>query len=267
MALDSALAQSAKGVDVAVIDDASTDVTRGLEARYPIVDWKRRPEQRGLMSARNEFMMRAGFDFFVSLDDDAWFVAGDEIEVALEHFKSDPTLAAVAFDIISPDRPETRVRTPAQSVGVFIGCGHVLRLSAVRAVGTYVPAPGGYGGEEKDLCLRLIDAGYKIIRLPGVHVWHHKTPVARDTAWQHCSGVCNDLAIAVRRVPLLLLPAVVPLKIFRHLLFSYRAGLMAPCLTGMLLLVRSVPLVWRWRKPIRYGTLRNYSKLSREGVE
>ena len=49
------------------------------------------------MSARNEFMARHGFEFFVSLDDDAWFLAGDEIAVALEHFKADPMLAAVAF--------------------------------------------------------------------------------------------------------------------------------------------------------------------------
>ena len=262
--LDSALAQSAPGVRVAVIDDASADDTRDLEPKYRGVDWEFRPEPRGYMSARNEFMSRDGFEFFVSLDDDAWFLAGDEIMVALEHFKADPMLAAVAFDIVSPDRPQTRARTPAHHVGMFIGCGHVLRLSGVRAVGAYVPTPGSYGGEEKDLCLRLIDAGYKVIRLPGVHVWHDKTPVARDIAWQHRSVVCNDLAMAVRRAPLPLLPAIVPGKIFRHLMFSWRAGLIAPCLSGLLLFARSLPSVWRWRQPVRYKTLRTYAALSQE---
>jgi GT2 family glycosyltransferase len=263
-ALDSALAQSASDLRVAVIDDASTDDTRSLEAKYRTVDWEFRPEPRGYMSARNEFMARDGLDFFVSLDDDSWFIVGDEITVALEHFKSDPMLAAVAFDIVSPDRPQTRARGPAHSVGMFIGCGHVLRLSAVHAVGAYVPAPGGYGGEEKDLCLRLLDSGYKVVRLPGVHVWHDKTPVARNLAWQHRSGVCNDLAMAIRRAPLPLLPAIIPAKIFRHLMFSWRAGLMAPCLSGLWLLARSLRSVWHWRQPVRYETLRSYSALSQE---
>jgi GT2 family glycosyltransferase len=263
-AIASALVQSAPSIRVAVIDDASTDDTYNLEPKYPKVDWIFRSTASGYMSARNEFMAREDFDFFVSLDDDAWFLASDEIEVALEHFKSDPMLAAIAFDIVSPDRPQTRARAPAHPVGMFVGCGHVLRLSAVRAVGAYLPTPGGYGGEEKDLCLRLIDAGYKVIRLPGVHVWHDKTPVARDIAWQHRSGVCNDLAMAIRRVPLPLLPAIVPGKIFRHLLFSWRAGLIEPCLSGLLLFVRSLPSVWRWRRPVRYETLRTYAALSQE---
>ncbi len=263
-ALDSALAQTTPNVGIAVIDDASTDNTRHLEAKYPTVDWEFRSEPDGYMSARNEFMAREGLDFFVSLDDDSWFVVGDEITVALEYFKSDPMLAAVAFDILSPDRPQTRTRGSADKVGMFIGCGHVLRLSAVRAVGAYVPAPGGYGGEEKDLCLRLLDAGYKVVRLSGVHVWHDKTLAARDVTWQHSSGVCNDLAMAVRRAPLPLLAAIVTAKIFRHLKFSWRAGLMVPCLSGFWLFARSLPLVWRHRRPVQYETLRTYSALSQE---
>jgi GT2 family glycosyltransferase len=263
-ALASALAQSAADLHVAVIDDGSSDETERLQHEFGEVSWEFRSAPRGHMSARNEFMARPGFEFFVSLDDDAWFLQGDEVAVALKYFEDDPSLAAVAFDIVSPDRPQTRERALAQPVNMFIGCGHMLRLSAIRAVGDYVPTPGGYGGEEKDLCVRLIDAGQKVIRLPGVHVWHDKTPVARDITYQHRSGVCNDLVMAVRRTPLPLLPAIVPVKLARHLVFSWRAGLLAPCLSGMALFARSLPSVWRWRKPVRIETLRIYSALSQE---
>ena len=117
-ALDSALAQSAANVRVAVIDDASTDDTKALAPRYAQVDWTFRQTPDGYMSARNEFMGRAGFDFFVSLDDDAWFLAGDEITLALGHFARDPALGAVAFDILSPDQPQTRPRSPQVPAGM-----------------------------------------------------------------------------------------------------------------------------------------------------
>lgn len=263
-ALASALSQSEGGVQVAVIDDASTDDTARLSIDFPRTDWMFRTESDGCISARNQFMAREGFDYFVSLDDDAWFLQGDEIAIALQHFASDPSLAAVAFDILSPDRQRTRPRGPAQPAAMFIGCGHMLRLSAIRAIGDYAPTPGGYGGEEKDLCLRLIDAGQKVVLLPGVHVWHDKTMVARDVASQHRSGVCNDLAMAIRRTPLALLPAIVVIKLARHISFSWRAGLMSPCISGLALLARSLPLVWRWRNPVRLRTLRAYSALSRQ---
>lgn len=263
-ALDSALNQSAPNIRVAVIDDASSDGTAGLREYYRQVDWKFRTEPLGYMSARNEFMAQEGFDYFVSLDDDSWFLCGDEIAEALQHFDRDPALAAVAFDIVSPDRPNVNARATPVHVGMFIGCGHMLRLSAVRKVGAYVPTPGGYGGEEKDLCLRLINAGFSIIRLPGVHVWHDKTPVARDIAWQHRSGVCNDLTMAVRRTPFLLLPVIIPGKMIRHIVFAWRHSLLAPCIAGLALFAWSLPSVWRWRKPVRYVTLRKFAQLARE---
>ena len=88
----------------------------------------------------------------------------------------------------------------------FVGCGHMVRLSAAREVGLYEANPGHYGVEEKDLCLRLLDAGYKIVKLFGVHVWHDKTEIGRTFPSQYASGVCNDLVLTYRRTPLFLLP-------------------------------------------------------------
>ena len=262
-ALASAFAQAVPGLQVAVIDDGSTDDTPKLPAQFPQVSWVRRETGQGYMSARNELMARAGFDFFVSLDDDAWFLRTDEIAVALAYLVAHPSVAAVAFDILAPDQPTTRERGAAQPVEMFIGCGHVLRLAAVREVGAYEPTPGGYGGEEKDLCLRLMDAGYGIVRLPGVHVWHDKTPVARELAQQHRSLVCNDLVMALRRTPLLVLPLALGAKFFRHLRFSCQAGRVGACLAGMWLFARSLPATCRSRRPVRLATLRAYVALSR----
>lgn len=262
-ALDSALAQAVPALKVAVIDDGSVDGTPGLAARYPAVSWTHRAVSEGYMSARNELMARDGFDFFVSLDDDAWFLRDDEIATALRYLNDHPAVAAVAFDILAPDQPEPRAVGTPEPVSMFIGCGHVLRLSAVRQVGAYEAVPGSYGGEEKDLCLRLMDAGCSVVRLPGVHVWHDKSPVARIIPQQHRSGVCNDLVMTLRRTPLVVLPAALLSKLFRHLVFSWRNGLMGSCLAGFGLFIQTLPDMLKSRRPVRMKTIREYVKLSR----
>lgn len=96
--------------------------------------------------------------------------------------------------------------------------------------------PGYYGGEEKDLCIRLMDNGFSIVRFPSVEVWHDKTSIARDFPLQHRSNVCNDLVFMWRRTPFLyLLPSFI-LKLFKNISFSIKykeANLTKPCLKGI----------------------------------
>ena len=146
---------------------------------------------------------------------------------------------------------------------MFIGCGHVLRLSVVKQLGGYSKFPGSYGGEEKDLCLCLIDAGYEITKLTGVHVWHDKTMTARDLADQHASGVCNDLTFTVRRVPIAFLLPMISYKLMSHIVFAFRGGLMRPCIKGIREFGRVLMSTWRGRKPVRISSLKRYQALSR----
>lgn len=262
-AVSSAVAQSCQQLEVAVLDDGSVDNTPAVALEFPKVSWARWEQSAGLIVARNHLMRESSADYYVSLDDDAWFLQGDEISIAVNYLERHPAVAAVAFDILSPDRPNSVPREAPQTTAMFIGCGHVLRMSAVRSVGMYETSPGIYGGEEKDICLRLMDAGYQIVRLPGVHVWHDKTLVAREIPSQHTSGVCNDLVMTLRRTPAFLLPVAIAAKLYRHLQFSVRHGLTRPCLQGFQLFVRSIPAVLRTRRPVRAATLRTYMRLAR----
>lgn len=262
-AVESALSQHGVSPRVAVIDNGSSDGTVELGKQFPTVEWTRWQTNRGYMAARNHWMTSAHEDYFVSLDDDAWFIDGDEIAVAVDVLEQDPDIAAVAFDILSPDRPTPVPRGAPRPAAMFIGCGHVLRLEPVRKVGGYEPVPGNYGGEEKDLCLQLLDAGFKIVKLPGVHVWHDKTILSRNTTAQYCSSVCNDLVMALQRVPLALLPAALLVKFYNHLLFSLRHGLLRPYLGGVRWFVFSIPMILRSRRPVKASTLQAFRRLSR----
>lgn len=218
-AIDSALSQSYANKEVMVFDDGSTDSTLSLPEQYSNVTWLRKNESIGLLAARNEMMRTCEADLFVSLDDDAWFLVGDEIALAVDIMETKSDIGAISFDVLQNDtkRFNKVERDGEVESNVFIGCGHMLRLSAVKEVGFYIPFPVNYGHEEKDLCIRLIDKDYRILFLPGVHVWHDYTTVERNVADQRRSFIINDLVFPFRRVPLQYILPVLANNIFRKL--------------------------------------------------
>lgn len=261
-AIDAALAQTYPDKEVAVFDDASTDGTPELVTQYPQVHWHLSDVPKGYLYARNLFLQTTTAGFIASLDDDSWFLDTTALQTAVNYFTDHPDVAAIAFDILSPDQPEKENNgiTPAET-NTFIGCGHILRVSVINSIGNYTPNPGYYGGEEKDLCIRIINAGYKIIKLNGLYVWHDKTTVARDISKQHRSGVCNDLVFMWRRTPgLLLLPAL-GAKLVKHFLFSVRykkQPLVRPCIKGFLDFFRFLFSGRVHRKPVSLQAFKKY---------
>lgn len=254
-ALDSLRTVAGPGLTVTVLDDASTDATPALRERYPEVRWVRHAQSAGIIESRNELMRGTDADYFLCLDDDAWFMRGDELALALAHLQAHPAVAAIAFDILSPDRPDPVERGTPLPVAMYIGCGHVLRLSAVRQAGYYAASPGTYGSEEKDLCLRLADLGLDVVRLPGVHVWHDKAWSDRDYFPIHRSGVCNELTMTVRRCPLPDLLLVLPLKLLSFLWFWIRRpSFFAAGLAGTGQFLRHSLAALRSRAPVRRAT-------------
>lgn len=254
-AIASALAQDYPHIDVAVLDDGSTDGTPTLQKRFPRVQWRRHDAAQGIIESRNQLMRDTTAEFYVSLDDDAWFMRGDEIALAVARMQADSTLGVVAFDILSPDRPHPTTRKSPEPSAMFIGCGHLLRLSAVRAAGFYASSPGTYGSEEKDLSLRLADLGFRIEFLPGIHVWHDKAWQDRDFFPIHRSGVCNELVMTLRRCPLPDLLLVLPLKLVSYLWFWIRrpSFFSAGC-AGVFQFLRHVGATVRSRRPVRRST-------------
>ncbi len=262
-AIESALRQTYPRVQVAVLDDGSEDDTPQLRSSYPSVRWIRWKQSRGYLEARNYLMRESNADFYLSLDDDAWFINGDEISIAVQHMEANPIVAAAAFDILSPERDKTSPRAEARPTHLFIGCGHILRTSAVRECGFYVPGPGQYGSEEMDLCIRLLDRNWEIHFLPGVNVWHDKTTIARDGAAQYRSLVCNDLAFAARRCPFPLVLAIMPVKAINHLRFAARSHLLKSCFAGFGLFCSRAREVWSTREPVHARPFVKFIRRSR----
>jgi glycosyltransferase involved in cell wall biosynthesis len=255
-ALDSLRRQSYPNLRVTVLDDASdTGATWALRDAYPEVHWQRHESPRGIIESRNELMRAADAEYYLCLDDDAWFLRGDELALAVARLQEQADVAAIAFDILSPDRPAEEPRAAARPTAMYIGCGHVLRLSAAHSAGFYAPSPGAYGSEEKDLCLRLADLGLRVELLPGVHVWHDKAWGDRDNRPLHRSGVCNEMTMALRRCPLPDALLVLPLKTLSFFWFWLRHPFYARAgFAGLGDFVRHAAATWRTRQPVKRAT-------------
>jgi GT2 family glycosyltransferase len=254
-AIASVREQSYARIRLHVYDDCSTDGTNQLELSSQIATWETSASQVGYLWARNHMMGLAVEDYYVSLDDDAWFIEGDEIDIAVRFLENNPKVGAVAFDILTPDASTIRSRGEARFAAMFIGCGHVIRLKLAKEIGGYKAYPGRYGGEEQDFCLKLLDMGYSVVRLPGVHVWHDKTMLGRDLGTQQRSGVCNDLGWTVVRFPAaLILPAML-WKFMAHLRFARANGLLQPTMGGIFDFVRSLRRLVELREPVSYKAI------------
>lgn len=265
--IEAALKQNYEDIEIFVFDDGSNDGTSDLKFKYDSVRWERSETSIGVLKARNRIMRNCKADIYISLDDDAWFIRDDEISLAVDYFKGNERLGAIAFDILERDSRRTEV-TPRENpiaTNIFIGCGHALRLTVVDRAGYYVPFPLKYGHEEKDLAIRILNEGYEIWILPGVHVWHDYTPIERNRFEQDRGFMINDLIYKYRRVPLLFLPPVLGWSIYRTMRNKVRSG--ANGRKAVWEFFKLIPTQRKYINRVKIKTYRYYRKLSTTYLE
>jgi Glycosyltransferases involved in cell wall biogenesis len=103
-AIDSALNQTYRNVEVVVVDDGSDDDSWEVVQRYPEVR-SLQQHRGGIGAARNAAVAMARGDFYTFLDADDRFPL-DKLEIQLKAFESDSTLEVVyghVREFVSPD--------------------------------------------------------------------------------------------------------------------------------------------------------------------
>lgn len=240
-AVRSAVAQSVP-VEVVVVDDASSDGTAEMLAReFPDVRVHAAAEPRGAVVQRNRAVSLARAPIVFGLDDDAVYTSTDTIAKTLRDFEH-PRVGAVAIPYVDRLRDGTvldRHRAPdADGVyvtPVFIACAFAarrdlyLRLDGMREVIFQY-------GEERDFCLRLLDAGY-VTRLGTADPLRHSESHARNVRRMDLYGRRNDILHSWHNQPLPYAP--------------WRMAVMS---------VKGIGLGLRFRRPLRmaHGLLLGY---------
>ena len=211
--------------EVIVIDNGSQDATCAIvRATLPRVRLVCNATNRGVAPARNQGLDLAQGKYVLILDDDTVVQprAFDRLINYLEHHPDvglcGPKLIDGAGQLqltcrLFPtlaDKLARRLPLPAaqkiaqavemadwdhntvRDVDYVIGACQAIRRSAVAAVGPF-DARIFYGPEDVDLCLRLQQAGWRVVYQPEAVVVHHERRLTRSIrsgiGWQHVRGL------------------------------------------------------------------------------
>jgi GT2 family glycosyltransferase len=260
--------------DVIVFDDASavrvTEVLRDAALTFaPRV--LRDDAGPGYIAGRNRLAQAARSPAILMLDDDAVIATGEAIERGLEVLAADPDVAAIGFaqSRLDGTRWDDRMQ-PSQSrvacrVASFIGFAHLLRLDAFAGVGGYRESFVTIG-EEKDLCLRLIDAGYSVVYLPDAEVVHEPDPGGRSKLRFLRYTTRNDALNALYNEPWHRAAWLVPARFALYFKMRRAWGVSDPW--GWAWVAREVAsqtgALARDRRPVSAATRRTWKRLRRE---
>src|SRR5581483_2092448 len=209
--------------EVIVIDDHGDvpieDIVRATRA--PRVRFIRYPEAYGPIVARNRLVQDASTDIVLLLDDDAALIADGRIRAPLELFDAHPRVAAIACAMAEPDGSlwdASMQPAPVDYtcyVASHIGFAHFVRRSVFLQAGGYRESFFFYG-EEKDLCIRMLHAGYDVVYMPQVRVIHDIDPAGRSVARYVRYAVRNDCLFALYNEPLPMLLVSLPVRVSRY---------------------------------------------------
>lgn len=258
--------------EVLVFDDGSDPPVGPVAAPGLDVRVLRDPSSPGYIVGRNRLMREARAALVLLLDDDTCMVSADAIQRAVAVMNTDPGVAAVAFAQAEADgTPWPAAMQPATTtrpgvVASYIGFAHLLRRDVFLALGGYREEFIFYG-EEKEYCLRLIEAGYRTVFLPDALISHLPDPAGRNPQRYLRFVSRNDCLMSLFNDPLLRTAYMVPARVALYVHMRRRMRIADP--GGLTWLLGEVSraafdcLRRGGRQPVSWRTVRRWRSLRR----
>ncbi|HEX2207646.1 MAG TPA: hypothetical protein VHG93_08170, partial [Longimicrobium sp.] len=156
-----------------------------------------------------------------------------------------------------PPGAQPSAATEPALVRTFIGFAHMIRRDALLAAGGYREILQ-IMGEERELTLRLLDAGLRVVYLPNAPVAHLADPSGRDPRRFLYLTVRNDALSGLLNEPLPVALGMLGPRLLRYFPMRRHWGGKDPGGFRRILraLADSAPRVRRERRPVRWSTLR-----------
>jgi GT2 family glycosyltransferase len=164
----------------------------------------------------------------------------------------------------SPWHPETQAAPVDYTcyVPTFIGFAHILRRRLFVELDGYRESFHFYG-EEKDYCLRMLDAGFDIIYMPSARVVHAPDPAGRSQSKYVRYTIRNDCLFALYNEPLPLALLTVPVRLGRYLSMSRGFDDRGGFAWIVRELVRQLPSIIGGRRAVSWTTVRQWRRVGR----
>jgi GT2 family glycosyltransferase len=165
-----------------------------------------------------------------------------------------------------PNNPALAMRTvpqPGQQVRSYVGCAHAVRRDAALAVGSYREFLV-HQGEERDLCLRLLDAGYSIVYGDCPPLMHERSPL-RNSRRNLYYGIRNTFLFDLLNVPNLHLASRLAADLAQLSLYRVRPWQFPGRLALMIRCLASAMSYVAFRQPVSRSSYRLYRSLPSVG--
>jgi GT2 family glycosyltransferase len=266
--LRSAYAQTVP-LEVLVMDDGDSEASGEMIRReFPQVRHHRLGFGKGPAFQRNRGVELASCDIVFSLDDDSVLVSST-VEQTLAEF-DDTRIGAIGIPLVNVLQDRTiRQRAPDASCSwvahAFIGAAHAVRRDAFLQVGGY-REHFFFMGEEGDLCLRMMQAGY-VTRLGRADPIYHLESPRRNHSWAGFSGRRNDILFAWHNVPWPFFPFHLLCTTLNGLRAARHSGCFRPMLRGMVRGYADCFRRWNERRPVSAEVYRIQRLLKKRGPQ
>lgn len=185
-AIKSCLIQSYKEIEIIIVDNASKEKMKNdLDALMKEYDFKEyayyyQDKNLGVAGGRNMGFEKATGEYCFFLDDDAVLIDDLALEKAIEDFKENPNVAAIACEIYQPldDTYLFSRYISKDTVTTYVGAAHFIRTSFWKDKKLY-PDNIMYGSEEMYSSLYIMKRQAKILFDRTIKVHHLPSQINR----------------------------------------------------------------------------------------
>ena len=200
--LEKLRAQDYSPLEIIVVDNGSDDGTAEMvEFHFPEIRQIRLSENSGIAGYNAGFRAARG-EFVIALDSDS-YPAADAIGKMTALFDRNPDAGAIAFDIRAPQNGKslkTAVKEETMAVVGYHGAGVGFRKEVFEKAG-YWYEPFFLYFNEMEHSLRMLKAGYRVIRSTAVRAFHKSSPVQRGSSRAPYFYVRNGLWVVWMHYP------------------------------------------------------------------
>jgi len=190
-------------MEILVYDDASrADYSEEIKSLFGPVRFYRTDKHVGYCTLRNLLVKASQGEFVINLDDDSCFASKEDYFKAKESAFGFLKIGIMGFKIIKNNKVQfpSDIKDGLYYYNTFMGCGYLFNRSLFLEIGG-IDKDFFRQGEEKDLAIRFLAAGYPVILNTNVTVLHEESALERDHQFIHAYAFRNDFSSIVKYFP------------------------------------------------------------------